>query len=277
MRSTLSALLVMAALVVAAVAGPALWLQQNVVDQRGFVALAGPLGGNAEFQEGLASMLAEQATASLNLAPPLNAVAGAIIGSAAHSVYTEPGYEEAWRQTLQRSHDLTFAAGENKDVAGDIVLDLAPLVLLVIDKVAGDLPVNVPTPGNVVINVEQPQAAKLLPAVTMLGGWSGWLLLAAVVLLFLGVVTARRRGLALVFAGVGLGIVALLWLLAAGFAQTFLADLAVGPQAARQIGVELGSLAKASWQGGINGTFIVAAVIAVAGGATLMLRHNRTT
>lgn len=276
MRSTLSALMIVVALVVAAVAGPALWLQQNVVDQRGFVAMAGPLGSNAAFQEGLTSMLSEQATASMNLSPQLSSIAGTLITSAAQNVYTEPGYEQAWRETLQRSHQLTFAAAGNNDVAGDIMLDLAPLVSLVVDKVAGDLPFTVPSPEDVVISVEQPEAAKLLPAVTLLGGWSGWLLAAAVVLFVAGVMVARRRGLALVLTGLGLGIVALIWLLAAGFVQTFLGDLAVGPESARQVGVELGSLARASWQGGINATFITAVVVAVAGGATLMVGRNRT-
>lgn len=276
MRSLLSAFLILAALVVAAVAGPALWLQKNVVDQQGFVALAGPLGSNQGFQEGLSSMLAEQATASMNLPPQLSAIAGTLISSAAQSVYTEPGYEDAWRATLQRSHELTFAAAGNKDIAGDIMIDVAPLVSLVADKVAGDLPFTIPAPGNTVVSVEQPQAAKLLPAVTMLGGWSGWLLVAAVVLLIVGVVSARRRGLTLVLAGVGLGLVALVWMLAAGFVETSLVNLAAGPESARQIVAELGTLARTSWQRGINVTFVAAAVIAGLGVATLIVRPRRT-
>ncbi len=276
MRSLLSALLILAALVVAAVAGPALWLQKNVVDQQGFVALAGPLGSNQEFQDGLSSMLAEQATASMNLPSQLSAIAGTLISSAAQSVYTEPGYEDAWRATLERSHELTFAAAGNKDVAGDIMIDVAPLVHLIVDKVAGDLPFTIPAPGNTVLSVEQPQAAKVLPAAALLGGWSGWLLVAAVVLLIVGVVSARRRGLTLVFAGVGLGLVALVWLLAAGFVETSLVNMAVGPEAARQIGAELGTLAKTSWQRGINVTLIAAAVIAGLGVATLIVRPHRT-
>lgn len=277
MRGTLSALLVIAAMLVAAVAGPAMWLQHKVIDQKGFVALAGPLGDSKEFQAGLTSLLAEQATASLKLPPQLNAVAGIVISAAARSVYTEPGYEAAWRETLQRSHDLTFEAAGNPDIAGDIMLDIAPLVDLVVKKVAGDLPFSLPTPRDVVINVEQAQVARLLPAASTLGGWSGWLVFIAVDLLALGVIVARRRSLALMLSGVGLAIVALLWLLAAGFTQTVLAGLAAGPEAARQVGVELGALAEASWQGGIHATFAIAGLIAVAGGATLMVRRRHTT
>lgn len=276
MRSLLSALLIIAALVAAAVAGPALWLQKNIVDQSGFVALAGPLGSNQAFQEGLTSMLAEQATASMNLPPQLSSIAGTLISSAAQSVYTEPGYEGAWRATLQRSHELTFAAAGKKDVAGDIMIDLAPLVNLVADKVAGDLPFPVPAPGNAVVKVEQPEAAKLLPAATLLGSWSGWLLVAAVVLLLAGVMAARRHAVALLLGGLGLGFVALLWMVAGGFVESSLVNLAVGPESARQVGAELGTLARASWQRGINVTFVVAAVIAGVGVATLIVRPHRT-
>lgn len=277
MRSILSALLVIVGLLVTAVAGPAMWLQHNVIDSKGFVALAGPLGANKSFQDGLGSMLSEQATASLNLPPQLNAIAGTVIGAATRSVYSDPGYEAAWRETLQRSHELTFKAAGNADIAGDIKLDLAPLLALVVDKVAGDLPISLPTPGDVVVSVEQPEAATLLPVATKLGGWAGWLALIAVGLLLLGVVTAPRKSLAFLLVGVGVAAVALVWLLASGFVQAFLAELTVGPDAAKQIGVELGALARASWQGGINITFIAAGVIAAAGVATLMVPRSRTT
>lgn len=277
MRSTLSALLVIVGLLVTAVAGPAMWLQHNVVDSNGFVSLAGPLGVNKEFQDGLSTMLTEQATSSLDLPPQLNALAGTVIGAAARSVYSEPGYEAAWSETLRRSHDLTFEAAGNADVAGDIVLDLAPLVDLVVEKVAGDLPITVPTPDDVVVSMDQPQTATFLPLVAKLGGWAGWLALIAVGLLLLGVVTAPRKALALLFVGFGVAVVALVWLLASGFVQTFLAGLTVGPDTVQQIGVQLGALARSSWQGGINMTFIAAGVLAAAGVVALMVRRSHTT
>ena len=277
MRTTLSALLVILSLLVAAVAGPALWLQRNVVDQAGFVALAGPLGSNKAFQEGITSMLAARSIASLNLPPQLNELAGAVIKSAAGDLYSDPGYPAAWTETLRRSHQLTFAAAVNDEVEGELLLDVAPLLGLIAGNVGANLGINLPVPPDAVISLEQPRVASLLPMLTMLGGWSGWLALIAVALFVLGIIVARRRGPTLVLAGVGLAAVALVWLLASSFAQTMLADLAVGPEAAHQVGVELGTLARASWQGGINATFGIAAVVAVAGGATLVVKRRRTT
>lgn len=277
MRTTLSALLLILSLLVAAVAGPALWLQRNVADQAGFVALAGPLGSNKEFQEGLTAMLVAQSTASLKLPPQLNELAGAVINSAARNLYTDPGYAAAWTQTLQRSHQLTFDAAGNTEIEGDVLLDIAPLLGLIAANVGADLGINLPVPPDAVVSVEQPKVASLLPMVTMLGGWSGWLVFIAVGLLVLSVIVARRRGLTLVLAGVGLAAVALVWLLASSFVQTVLAGLAVGPEVAQQVGVELGTLARASWRGGINATFGIAAVVAVAGVATLVVKRRRTT
>ena len=48
MRTAGSALLVILGLLLAAVAGPALWLERNVVDGAGFAQLAGPLGSAPE-------------------------------------------------------------------------------------------------------------------------------------------------------------------------------------------------------------------------------------
>ncbi len=276
MRAAGSAILVILALVLAAVAGPSLWLQRNVVDQDGFVALAGPLGGETKFQEGLTSLLSSQAAASLNLPPLLNALAVKIITTAAHKIYSDPGYPQAWSETLQRSHALTFAAAGKSEVAGDLQLDLAPLVDLVAAKVTADVGATVSTPKEVVVGMEQPQIARALPLAATLGGWSGWMVFIAVGLLVLGVIVARRRSLTVIAGGVGLALVALLWLLASGVLQRYLSGLVLGPESATQIGVQVAELARNSWQGGITLTFILAGVVAAAGVASLVVASRRT-
>ncbi|WP_104111815.1 hypothetical protein [Arthrobacter sp. N199823] len=277
MRTAGSALLVILGLLLAAVAGPALWLERNVVDGAGFAQLAGPLGTNSEFQEGLSALAADQATASLNLPPQLNELAGALITSAARSIYTNPGYEAAWTQTLQRSHKLTFDAAGNQEIQGDLKLDIAPLVELVAAKVTQDLGVPLPTPKEVVVSLEQPQVAKVLPLASALGGASGWMAFIAVDLLALGVIVAKRRALTLILGGAGLAAVALLWQLGSGFVESALAGLVVGTEVAQQFGIQLGALARASWQGGITATFLIAGVMAAAGVVALIVKGRRTT
>jgi hypothetical protein len=277
MRTAASALLVIVALVLAAIAGPTLWMQRHVIDQAGFVELAGPLGSNKAFQEGLSSLAASQATASLNLPPQLNDLAAAVIKTSARNIYTEPGYGQAWTETLQRSHGLTFAAAGNTEVQGDLQLDVAPLVALVAANVGEDLGVSLPTPDNVVVALEQPQLARLVPVATMLGGWAWAIAIAAVVLLALGVLVARRRSLAVLLAGVGLAAVALLWLFGSASVESTLTGMAAGTGIAKQFGVELAAVARQSWQSGITTTFVAAGVLVAVGVATLMVRGRRTT
>lgn len=277
MRTAASALLVIAALLVAAVAGPSLWLQRNIIDEAGFAKLAGPLGGNVEFQGGLTELVTAQATESMNLTPPFSDFAAAIVSSAAQQIYTDPGYEQAWTQTLERSHRLTFAAAQTPETAVGVKLDIAPIVGMVVGNVTEQVGVAVPLPPELVIDVEQPEMARLLPVATTLGGWGPWLAGAAVVLMVLALAVAKRRAATTLFLGLGLAVVALGWWLAAGVAQTALAQQVAGPAAVQTLGVELGVLAGESWSRGIVATFIAAAVLVVVGVAALMVRSRRTT
>ncbi|MFC8303629.1 hypothetical protein ACFUCV_08055 [Specibacter sp. NPDC057265] len=277
MRTAASALLVIIALLVAAVAGPSLWLQRNIIDEAGFAKLAGPLGGNAEFQGGLTELVSSRATAALNLTPPFSDLAASLVTSAAQQIYTDPAYEPAWTQTLERSHRLTFAAAETSGTAADVKLDIAPIVGMVIGNVSEQVGIPVPLPPELVVDVEQPELARLLPAATTLGGWGPWLAGIAVALIVLALVVAKRRAATTIFLGVGLAVVALGWWLAAGMVQTGLRQQMAGPAAIETLGVELGALAGESWQKGITATFIVAAVLLVAGVVALMVGNRRTT
>ncbi|MHA7306770.1 hypothetical protein ACX80E_16255 [Arthrobacter sp. TMN-49] len=277
MRTAGSALLIIVALLLASVAGPAWWLQRNVVEQDGFVAMAGPLGSNKEFQDSLSTLIAVQSTASLDLPPQLQDLAAAVINSTARGLSADPGYAQAWTETLARSHALSFASAGNKEIQGDLQLDIAPLVAMVGDRVSKDMGATVPTPKDVVVSLEQPQAASLLPLATTLGGWSGGMVFGAVGLLVLGVIVARRRSLTLILAGVGLALVALLWTLGSGIMEAILANVSVGPEAAAQLGAQVATLVRDSWQGGITAMFILAAVVAVAGGISLIMAPRRTT
>ncbi len=277
MRTAASALLVIVALLFTAVAGPSLWLQQNIIDGAGFAKLAGPLGSNAEFQGGLTELVTSQATASLDLAPPFQGLAESLVSSAAQQIYTDPAYGQAWTQTLERSHRLTFAAAENPTGVGGVKLDMAPIVGMVVTNITEQINFSVPVPADLVLDVEQPEVARILPVATTVGAWGIWLAGFAVGFLLLALLVAKRRAVTLIFAGVGIAVVAIGWMLAAGIAQTVLTQQVAGPAAVQTLGNELGALAAESWQSGITGTFILAAVVVVAGVVALMVKGRRTT
>lgn len=277
MRTLGSAILVLVSLLLAAVAGPAIWAERNIVSEAGFVELAGPLGANTDFQQGLSTMVAQQASAQLNVPPALQGLASGIIKSAAQSVYTQPGYAAAWTETLRRSHALTFAPAADQQGQGDLHLDIAPMVALVATKVSADMGVTLPTPKQVPVSLDQPAVAKAIPLVTKLGGLGGWLAFIAVDLLLLAVVVARKRSATLIWAGLGMAVVALVWLLGSGFAVDQVNALGAGNETVAQFGREIGARAQASWTWGINFGFIVAGALVVAGLIGRMMRRTRTT
>lgn len=277
MRTAGSAILVILALLLGAVAGPSLWLQRHVVDQEGFVALASPLGNDKEFQESLTILVSSKAVASLELPPLLNDLAVQVVNAAARNLYTDPAYQQAWSQTLQRSHALNFAGAANADAASELKLDIAPLVELVAAKVAADVGVTVPTSAEIVVVTDQPEIARVLPVAATLGSWSGGMVFIAGGLLVVGVIIARRRSLTVLAAGVGLALVALVWLLASGAAESYLSALAIGEQPATELGSRLAALAKDSWEGGITATFVGGAALAAAGVAALIVTRRHTT
>jgi hypothetical protein len=277
LRTVGSALLVIVALLLGAVAGPAIWAQQNVVSESGFVDLAGPLGANTEFQQGLSAVVAQQSASQLNLPSQLQDLAAGVIKSTAQSLFSQPGYAEAWSETLRRSHALTFASAGDSTSGGDLHLDIAPLVGLVAGKVSTDVGVNLPTPAEVLISMDQPAVAKAIPILTKVAGLGMWFALIALGLLVLALVVARNRALTVALTGVGLAVIALIWLLGSGFVADQLGTIGAANDVARQLGTELGAVAKNSWQDGITTTFIVAAVLVAAGVVLRIVRRTPTT
>lgn len=277
MRTLGSALLIIAALLLAAVTGPAIWAERNIVDEAGFVKLAGSLGANTEFQNGLAAVVATQTGAQIDIPAPLQNIAAGLINSAARSLSSNPGYADAWTETLRRSHSLTFEAAGNASVEGDLRLDIAPMIALVSDKVSSDIGVKLPTPPQVLISLEQGTVAKVLPLVTTLGAWSGWMAFIAVDLFVLGVIVARRRTLTVILAGLGLAGVALAWVLGRDWVVGIFESMSSDTDMAKQFGIQLGQLAQASWQWGITATFVLAGVLVAAGVVARIVGRTRTT
>lgn len=276
MRSAGSAVLVIVALLLAAVAGPSIWMQRNVVDEAGFVQLAGSLGANKEFQDGLANVVATQSAAQLALPPQLQNLAAELIATAARSLSSQPGYADAWAETLRRSHALTFAPTADQNITGELNLDIAPLVGLVANNVSADVGVKLPVPPEVLISVDQPAVAKALPLVSAVAGVGVWFMVFAVALFALAVVVARYKARTVVLAGLGLALVALAWLLGSNWVAGRFVDISPANDVAAQFGSQLGELVKESWQWGIAAGFVLAGCLVVVGVLARMVRRTPT-
>jgi hypothetical protein len=217
-RTFVSAAATVLAVLLAAVAVPAIWLDRSIAQEQGFVELAAPLGRNSEFQQGLAA--AAIGTIDTSAVPGfLSDLVRPVLEDAAASLTALPGYPGAWEETLRKSHRLSFAGtGANNPEAASastLTLDVAPLVALGSEEISRATRLPLDPPEQTLINVGQPEHKEwterlrtYAPAGYLLAGGS-------VVALLLALVAARRRWTVLVAAGVAALLLAAFWTLGA--------------------------------------------------------------
>lgn len=218
MRTFVSAAATVLAVLLAAVAVPAIWLDRSIVQEQGFVELAAPLGRNPEFQQGLAA--AAIGTIDTSAVPGfLSDLVRPVLENAAASLTGLPGYPAAWEETLRKSHRLSFAGTDASNPeaasASSLTLDVAPLVALGSEEISRATRLSLDPPEQTLINVGQPEHKEWTERLRTFAP-AGYLLAAgSAVALLLALVAARRRWTVLVAAGVGALLLAALWTLGA--------------------------------------------------------------
>lgn len=216
MRTFFSAILALLALAAAAGGLASAWLDESLVDESGFVALAAPLGDDAEFQAALTESLAQEVTANTGLPEQFNSFVEPLIRDAAGAVTGSSGYPAAWTETLRLSHAFTFAQAPDpsEPAPAILTLDLGPVVGLVADNLGGTLGVDVPVPEDTTIEVGSVERGGLLSGVSdVVQGWRLYLA-GAGVLALLAIVIASSRGTTLALLGLGVAAIGMVGLLA---------------------------------------------------------------
>ena len=244
MRTLVSALLGLLALVAAAGGLASAWLDENLVEESGFIALAAPLAEDADFQTALSESLVQEVTANTGLPEQVQSFVEPLIRDAAGAVTGSSRYPGAWTETLRLSHAVTFAqAPEPSEAAPAILtLDLGPVLGLVAESVGGSVGVDVPVPQETTIEVGSLERGGLLSGIAQ--GVEPWrlYLTGAAVLGVLALLVARRRGTTLALLGLGvigigtLGLLAAAWVPAAAAAvpgTSAIADVFIGGLAER--------------------------------------------
>lgn len=205
MRTLVSALLALLALVVAAAGLTSAWIDENLVEESGFVALAAPLADDADFQAALTDSLAQEVTATTGLPEQFDSFVEPLVRDAAGAVTGSSGYPAAWRETLRLSHAFTFAQAPqpSEPAPAILTLDVGPVVGLVAESVSESLGVDVPVPEDTTIDVGSIERGGLLSGLA--DGVQSWrlYLAGAGVLALLALVIARRRGTTLALLGLG--------------------------------------------------------------------------
>lgn len=236
MRSFVSALAVVIGLLLSAAAVPAIWVDRNIVQEDGFVALAAPLGKDPAFQQRLAAAAVAGIDTGSAIPEPLAGIVRPLLESAAASLSGLPGYPAAWEETLRKSHRLNFAAaGTAPAEAGSattVMLDVAPLVGLVTSQISEHSGVSLEAPGETLLTVGQPNQRQQIEQVAAYAPLGYSLAVGAGIAFLLAFVAARRRWTVFVGAGVGALGLAGMWSMGSRFASDTAAGTASGDEIA---------------------------------------------
>jgi hypothetical protein len=236
LRSFVSALAVVLGLLLAAVAVPAMWVDRNIVQEDGFVALAAPLGKDPTFQNRLAAAAVGGIDTGGAVPGPLAEAVRPLLESAAASLTGLPGYPAAWEETLRKSHRLNFAAAgagtSETEAATSITLDVAPLVALAAGQISERLGVPLEAPEQTLLTVGQSSQRQLIEQVAAYAPVGYSLAIGAVIAFLLALVAARRRWSVLVGTGIGALGLAGLWSLGSRWATDAVMGTASGNEVA---------------------------------------------
>ncbi|TNC49720.1 hypothetical protein [Mumia zhuanghuii] len=204
MRAFVSFLLGLGALVMAAVAVPGLWVERNVVDESGYVALASSLEDDAAFRTELATTVSQGVMRGAGIDGVGRDLAEPVVRRVALGMTELSGFDTAWTEVNRESHRINVTDIPPAELDGRLGIDLTPLGTLVADNVNERLGTNLRAPEGLVVTVGTPEQRETLDRVRDAAAWSWAVLGLALVLAVAAVVTARRRGTALIALGIGL-------------------------------------------------------------------------
>lgn len=267
MRTFVSAAAVLIGLLMAAVAGPAVWVDRNIVQEDGFVALTSPLGKDPAFQQRLAAAAVDSLGSGDQIPEALTELVRPVLEKAAQSLTGLPGYSDAWAETLRKSHRLSFAGPGSlppqADGATSLTLDVAPLVGLVAQQISDATTVPLQAPDQVLIHIGQSNQRQLIDRVAAYTPMGSAVALGAGIAFVLAFVAARRRWTVLAGTGAGALVLAGAWKLAGDAAGRAVAGTSSGNEVAEIFKREFVAASTASFD-----QWTLAA--AVAGGALLV-------
>jgi hypothetical protein len=268
LRTFLSAVAVLLGVLLSAVAIPAIWVDRNVVDEDGFVALSAPLGQDADFQQRLAAA----AVGTIDTSSIPDALAGLVepvAEAAAGSLTGLPGYPAAWEESLRKSHRLSFADPASlpaeADTATSLTLDVAPLVALAVEELSRTTGLTLEAPEQTLINVGQPDQRQWIERLSAYAPLAYSLAIGAGIALALALVLARRRWTVFFSAGVGALLLAALWTFGSQWARDAVVGTASGNEVADRFKDGFVAAASSSFQSWISGTAVAGGVLLAAG------------
>jgi len=268
-RSVLAAAVGLAAVVLAAGALTAGWLQHNVVDEDGFADFSAPMVEDSGFRSALATAVAGEVSARLDLPPAVKVLAGPAIEQTVGRLAELDGFAQAWRRSAAASHRLSLADPEHPE----LVVQLAPLAQLAVQAVADRLGVEAPSAGDLAVRLDSSGLGSYLAAATRFAAAWPWLAAGAVAAAAAAVLLALRKAVAVLWLGVGTAAAGLALWLAAGQLPALAGGIS-GNALAEAFAVRFAQLAAADFGAWAAALAAGGAAVALAGLAARLLAQR---
>ncbi|MFC6694907.1 hypothetical protein [Nocardioides daphniae] len=215
LRGLLSLLLILAGLALTFVSIPSVWVDRDLLDTEQHTAAVAPLIEEPTVRDQVADAIATPISQRLGLGSLLDR---ALREATVRAVETD-AFARAWTDAVRLSHQHAVEGlrdeGTGVNFAEDgVVVDRAALVEALRPRLAeAGLPFadRIPPGEGSIVLARGPEVARAATVARLADEWATPIAVAAGLLLLLGVVVARRRGLALVVAGLGVLAVAGVW------------------------------------------------------------------
>ena len=200
LRDLLSVLLLTAATLLGALWLPGAWIERNVVDQEGFLAITQPLAEDATLQRSLTDSAVDEALDHELVPGFVSDRATPLLQEQASKVTGTEAYTEVWDRAMVELHGALFTPG-----ASPLDVDLLPLIDSLLTGVEDTLPLidDLPRPGEASVTLASIPDVPLLHRATVLDPWAHRTGPIALGLAVLAVLVAGHRRLMLTFAGIG--------------------------------------------------------------------------
>ncbi|NDZ95092.1 hypothetical protein G3I13_07170 [Streptomyces sp. SID6673] len=199
MRTFLSGLLTLVAMVAIVLAFPSLWVKERLVDPEGFVTTVTPMAQDAKVQDYLASQISSSVTEQVDIP-----AASAVVEPAARAYTHSDAFEADFVDVLSQQHAWLFDPPPETGDTTVMQLDITDMVNRVIAqtnigaRVTGPILVPLNRDGS---GLEAGRYHDVGRQITEMAYWS---LVVAVAASVLALLIARRRGTVLAWLGVGL-------------------------------------------------------------------------
>jgi hypothetical protein len=210
MRTVLSFVSGVVALLALLAAVPLLWLSTHVVNEDGYVRFSSTLAKDAELQRAFSAYLTDELSARGVIPAALKAPAATALSGAVARTSNEAGFVEAWEETQRSSHREAFAEPMPK-VLG---VDVSPMATFVAKQVSDELPVALRVPNHLVVPVvTDANDRKMVDRVEESSRQGRIAGIVAVIAAAACIGLARRTSAAVAWLGAGaLAVAATLWL-----------------------------------------------------------------